>query len=93
MSRSAVAVERRSGTPLPVPPRCERWQSPTGRWLERGQVFRYGDEGWFKFIAFVEAAEPHVEAAACTRSGERTVGGIRALRPERISRTTRKVGR
>lgn len=77
----------------PIPPRIERWQSPTGRYLERGQIFRLGDEGWFKFLAYVDAAEPHIEAVACTKSGERTVGGVRALRPERITRTSKKVAR
>lgn len=79
---------------IPVAPRVERWLAPTGRWLERGNLFRLGDEGWFKFLAYVDSpTEPHVEAVAVTRTGERTVGGVRALRPERISRTSKKVAR
>lgn len=82
-----------SPTPIPVPPRCERWQAPTGRYLERGNLFHVKDVGWFKFLAYVESAEPHIEAVAVTRSGERTVGGVRCLRPERIGRTSKKVAR
>lgn len=94
MTTKQITSTRPSPGLRPLAPRCERWQAPTGRWLERGQIFRLGEEGWFKFLAYVDSpTEPHIEAVACTRSGERTVGGVRALRPERITRTSKKVAR
>jgi hypothetical protein len=71
-----------------LPPRCTRWQAPTGRYLEPGQTFRVEGEGWFKFLAYVETAHPYVEAI-----GTGSVRSIRCFRPEAIVKTSKKVVR
>jgi hypothetical protein len=71
-----------------LPPRCTRWQAPTGRYLEPGQTFRVADQGWFKFLAFVEAPHPYVEAV-----GVGSVKNVRCFRPEAVVKTSKKVVR
>lgn len=69
----------------PEPTRIERWQSPTGRWLEPGQTFKVeGRSGWFKFLAYVEADIPYVEARHLNSPN------VRCIRPESITRTSKK---
>jgi hypothetical protein len=72
----------------PTHPRCTRWQAPTGRYLEPGQTFRVADQGWFKFLAFVEAPHPYVEAV-----GVGSVKNVRCFRPEAVVKTSKKVVR
>lgn len=80
-------MKKTSPTPLPVAERLERWQAPTGKWLERGQTFRVeGRRGEWKFLAYVAGDDPHVEAVRISTTGPTSV---RCIRPETITRVHR----
>lgn len=62
----------------PTRTRVLRWKAPTGRWLEPGHTFEArGRHGTFRFRAFVDGPDPHVEAVDAD-------GRLRAIRPETI---------